>query len=526
MAPDLGDLGDLSDTLLAAMDSAAIGMMVTVEQEGRFERVYVSNAAARIFGLSAEEAMSAGPLAVLRPEEQIRLAELKERRRAGEDEGRVLRLLVGTPGGRRVPVEVSITVAMHQGTRAFVTFIRDVSEHITMEEHLRTSEARFRTFTEAAPDAIFVIHDARLLYMNPVAKRILGSPPPGTSLEQLVHEDDVPVMKERLKRMVAGEVLRPYEYRFRQENDETVSVEISSIPFEYEGRPCVLAFGRDITERKRMQGRLIQADRMATMGTLATGVAHEINNPLTYVVLHLEKLRRSLPKLVPDANGRKDAEHMIAEALDGAERVRVIVQDLLSLARSDTSTHGPTNVRRVVGTSLKLASPVLDACATVETELLETAPVRANSAWLGQVFVNLLVNAGQAFTEKAPKKNRVRVATRTLEDGRIEIRIEDNGPGIPSEIRNRIFDPFFTTKEAGVGTGLGLAISNSIIDSLGGEIDVESRTGVGTTFRIRLPPLSQSGRATKSGRSIRASIEKGLRTGEFPVAGSKSKEEA
>jgi len=506
VAPDLGDLGDLSDTLLAAMDSAAIGMMVTVEEEDRFERVYVSNAAARIFGLSAEEAMSAGPLTVLRPEEQGRLAELKERRRAGRDEGRVLRMLVGTPDGRRVPVEISITVAMHHGARAFVTFIRDVSEHITIEEHLRTSEARFRTFTEAAPDAIFVIHDA---------------PPPGTGLDQVVHEDDIPVMKERLKRMVAGEVLRPYEYRFRQENDEMVSVEISSIPFEYEGRPCVLAFGRDVTERKRMQGRLIQADRMATMGTLATGVAHEINNPLTYVVLHLEKLRRSLPTLVPDADGRKDAERMVAEALDGAERVRVIVQDLLSLARSDTSTHGPTNVRRVVGTSLKLASPVLDGCATVETELLETAPVRANAAWLGQVFVNLLVNAGQAFPEKAPKKNRVRVVTRTLEDGRIEVQIEDNGPGIPSEIRNRIFDPFFTTKEAGVGTGLGLAISNSIIDSLGGEIDVESRTGVGTTFRVRLPPLSRSARPSKSGSSIRASIEKGLRTGEFPVIGSK-----
>jgi signal transduction histidine kinase len=256
---------------------------------------------------------------------------------------------------------------------------------------------------------------------------------------------------------------------------------------------------------------------MATVGPLATGVAHEINNPLTYVVLHLEKLRRSLPHLVPDDAGRADAQHMLAEALDGAERVRVIVQDLLSLARSDTSTHGPTDVRKVVGTALKLASPVLDGCATVEKDLLETAPVRANAAWLGQVFVNLLVNAGQAFGDKAPKVNRVRVCTSTLAEGSIEVVVEDNGPGIPSDILDRIFDPFFTTKEAGTGTGLGLAISRSVIDSLGGDLDVTSRPGKGTTFRVRLPPLSRTGLLNERPRSIRASIEDGLRTGEFPV---------
>jgi signal transduction histidine kinase len=266
-----------------------------------------------------------------------------------------------------------------------------------------------------------------------------------------------------------------------------------------------------------MQGRLIQADRMATVGTLATGVAHEINNPLTYVVLHLEKLRLSLTRLVPDETGRGEAQHMLMEALDGAERVRVIVQDLLSLARSDTSTHGPTDVRKVVGTALKLASPVLDGRAEVVQEMEETAPVRANAAWLGQVFVNLLVNAGQAFDAQDPKRNRVCVRTETSADGWIEVAVEDNGPGIPADIADRIFDPFFTTKEAGVGTGLGLAISRSVIDSLGGEIDVKSQPGKGTTFKVRLPPLSRTGLMSERPRSIRASIEDGLRTGEFPA---------
>jgi PAS domain S-box-containing protein len=388
---------------------------------------------------------------------------------------------------------------------------------VSIAERLRSSESRFRTFTEASPDAIHVLRDGQLLYMNPAAKRLFGGVELGAELRQIVHEDDAPILSDRMNRILAGEALRPYEYRVLHPSGEVVTVEISSIPIEYEGAPCLLGFGRDVTERKRMQGRLIQADRMATVGTLATGVAHEINNPLTYVVLHLEKLRMSLSRLVPDEAARGDAQHMLAEALDGAERVRVIVQDLLSLARSDTSTHGPTDVRKVVTTALKLASPVLDGRAEVVPELEETAPVRANAAWLGQVFVNLLVNAGQAFGGDDPKVNRVRALTRTDEEGWIEVSIEDNGPGIPTEIADRIFDPFFTTKEAGTGTGLGLAISRSVIDSLGGEIDVQSRPGKGTRFRVRLPPLSRTGLMTERPRSIRASIEDGLRTGEYPA---------
>ncbi len=143
--------------------------------------------------------------------------------------------------------------------------------------------------------------------------------------------------------------------------------------------------------------------------------------------------------------------------------------------------------------------------------------MRANAAWLGQVFVNLLVNAGQAFGGDDPARNQVRAMTHTDPEGWVQVVIEDNGPGIPAEIADRIFDPFFTTKEAGTGTGLGLAISRSVIDSLGGEIDVQSRPGKGTRFSVRLPPLTRTGLLTERPRSIRASIEDGLRTGEYPA---------
>jgi len=508
------DLGELSETIRAALDHAGIGMTVSIGEGEESETAYINAAARRLLGLDGKMD-DEGPLAALGIGDRTMLAALRERRLAGEDDGAPLRVDVATADGRRLPVEVTMALATHLGHPAIVTFIRDISEQVSIGERLRSSEGRFRTFTEAAPDAIQVVHDGELRYMNPAAKRLFGDVDLGQRLDEIVHHDDVVVLGERMGRILSGEVLRPYEYRVNHPNGEVVTVEISSIPIEYESRPCILSFGRDVTERKRMQGRLIQADRMATVGTLATGVAHEINNPLTYVVLHLEKLRLSLTRLVPDEGGREEAQHMLAEALDGAERVRVIVQDLLSLARSDTSTHGPTDVRKVVGTALKLASPVLDGRCSVVQELEETDPVRANAAWLGQVFVNLLVNAGQAFGEDDPKHNRVTAMTRTSDDGWIEIAVEDNGPGIPTDIADRIFDPFFTTKEAGTGTGLGLAISRSVIDSLGGEIDVTSRPGQGTTFRVRLPPLSRTGLLSERPRSIRASIEDGLRTGEF-----------
>ncbi len=470
------DLGDLPETILAALDHAGIGMTVTVESGGSLRSVFVSEAASRLLGAAAPGEGAAG---ALDRAARTKLAALEEKRLSGEDDGRAVRLDVSTSDGRRIPIEVSIATARHDGRPATVTFIRDVSEQVSIAERLRSSESRFRTFTEASPDAIHVLRDGQLLYMNPAAKRLFGGIELGTELGEIVHGDDVAVLSDRMDRILAGEALRPYEYRLIHPSGEVVTVEISSIPIEYEGAPCLLGFGRDVTERKRMQGRLIQADRMATVGTLATGVAHEINNPLTYVVLHLEKLRMSLTRLVPDEKGRGEAHHMLAEALDGAERVRVIVQDLLSLARSDTSTHGPTDVRKVVGTALKLASPVLDGRAEVVPELEETAPVRANAAWLGQVFVNLLVNAGQAFGKRPASQNRVRAITGTDEEGWALVTIEDNGPGIPTDIVDRIFDPFFTTKEAGTGTGLGLAISRSVIDSLGGEIRRTEPAGQG-----------------------------------------------
>jgi PAS domain S-box-containing protein len=510
----VSDRTDLSDLLLEAIDLVGIGVSVTTDDGDAVSRVYFNEAAARIFGVTVEEAASLPPLGALTPKSRDRMMAIRQAMAAGEPAPSSLEVEIVRADGTIVPLDVSIAMVTYRGAPATVAFLRDVTDRVAIESRLRASESRFRTFAEAAPDAILVVHDSKLLYVNPAAATLLGDGRRevlnGRSLEDLLSADDLPTLHERVGRISKGEVLRPQEYRVKKPDGTTVAVEMSSIPIEFEGRSCLLAFGRDMTERKRMQSRLIQADRLATVGTLATGVAHEINNPLTYVVLHLEKLRISLTRLVPVQEDRKEAERLLSEALEGAERVRLIVKDLLALARSDTSTHGPTDVQKVVSTAIKLASPVLDGTVTVSTALEPTAPVGANAAWLGQVFVNLLVNAGQVFDQKDPENNRVTVSTRTDANGDVVVEVGDNGPGIPSDIIERIFDPFFTTKPAGSGTGLGLAISRSIIDSLGGDIAVRTAPGLGTTFRVHLPSMTRARRAEAP--TIRTTLESGLRS--------------
>ena len=249
----------------------------------------------------------------------------------------------------------------------------------------------------------------------------------------------------------------------------------------------------DITDRKQMEAKLTQAERLASMGTLAAGVAHEINNPLTYVMANIGFVAERLSKLKPFPAVAFDQQieelgTALSEAQEGAVRVRQIVRDLKTLARGDEEHYGPVDISRVIETSIGMVAADIRAKADLVIDLGETPPVEASESRLGQVLVNLLVNAAQAITEGGAAANRIRIATRTDAVGRAVISVSDSGSGIPPEVLGRIFDPFFTTKPVGVGTGLGLFICHGIVKALGGEITVESKLGAGTTFRILLPP--------------------------------------
>src|SRR5207245_1481083 len=246
---------------------------------------------------------------------------------------------------------------------------------------------------------------------------------------------------------------------------------------------------RNLAEQRQAERALRLSERMASLGTLAAGVAHEINTPLTYVVTNLA--------LIAERSAGR-----VGQGRDGAERVRRIVRDLKTFSRPDEDVVAPVDVWRVIESSVNLASTAIQQRACLRTDLSPVPAVLANETRLGQVFVNLLVNAAQAIAEGAAARNEVRVVSRTDDAGRAVVEVHDTGSGIPPEIMGRLFDPFFTTKPVGEGTGLGLSICHGIVASLGGELTVESEVGRGSTFRVTLPPADVSATDVSATRGV------------------------
>jgi signal transduction histidine kinase len=259
--------------------------------------------------------------------------------------------------------------------------------------------------------------------------------------------------------------------------------------------PAVERELRDAEQRaqqRRLQEQVLISDRMAYVGTLAAGVAHEINNPLAAICANLELVAAAIDDIAttPGIAGRlDDVIEEVRDARECAERVRLIVRDLKVFSRApDEERRGPVDVNRVLESSLRLAWNDIRHRGRLVKDLGHLPPVDANEARLGQVFLNLITNAAQAIPVGDAENNVVRVRTEVVADGRVAIEVSDTGTGIAPENLPRIFDAFYTTKGVGAGRGLGLSICHRIVRGLQGEILVESARDHGTTFRILLPP--------------------------------------
>jgi signal transduction histidine kinase len=262
----------------------------------------------------------------------------------------------------------------------------------------------------------------------------------------------------------------------------------------------VVLYIRDATdEREREIGRL-QSEKLASIGMLAAGVAHEINNPAAFVLANIEALTGHMRLIedklreIPEMDAARpalsnvlfEASAILQESKEGMARIQRIVRDLGSFSHADEDVSVPMSVNTAVESALTMLRNELKYRARVEQDLRATRLVLASAPRLGQVFLNLISNAVQALEEADVKRNLVRV--RSYDDGDyVVVEVTDNGPGIAPDAAPRIFESFFTTKPRGMGTGLGLPISLGIVRSLGGEIIVDSRPGDGATFRVRIP---------------------------------------
>ncbi|HEY4394913.1 MAG TPA: ATP-binding protein [Polyangia bacterium] len=369
-----------------------------------------------------------------------------------------------------------------------------------LEEQVRELRAALE---DAAEGICRIDLEGRIVSVNRAFTRLMGAGAEelsGGTWEALVHPDDRDPLRGAL-RGAAEKVER--EVRGLRADGATFEMQLSIVPVlePNGGRPLPKGyyfFMRDLSDRKRMENQLIFAGRMAAVGTLAAGVAHEINNPLAYIVANIDFARHQINAIASrfsrsaagggPAHALDETGEALTEARQGAERVRNIVRDLRVFARGDEDQSGPVALRRVLDSSINIAWNEIRHRARLVKDYGDTPMVEGNESRLGQVFLNLLLNAAHAIPEGETERNEIRVSTRTEANGRAVVEVRDSGMGIPPEIRERIFDPFFTTKPASEGTGLGLWICSGILAALGGEVRVDSEIGRGSTFRVTLPP--------------------------------------
>jgi two-component system cell cycle sensor histidine kinase/response regulator CckA len=494
-------LRTVGDAMVSAADHAGVGVVLATLRVPEPEVLFASDAAVRILGVPLDElapgrAMSATGLDRL-PRWRDALDRLS---RPSDQHGpQVFETTVLHPDGCRVPIEVTMSESDLDGRPVVVVFLGDISQERTTAERLQRAEARFSTLIETAPESIWITDAHEILYANHAAVRQFGyqsfEPIRGRSPLLFIHPDDVSLVQRRLRLLLeSGEAVPPREYRVLRADGSVMQLEVNAIPGDYDGRQVIYCFGRDITERQQIEGQLLQADRLGVLGLLAGGMAHAINNPLTYVLLNIDHLLQALPQLPTNRALKSEALARLREAHHGAERVASVVRRMRAFSRSSERDAGPVDLREVLESAITTVGNEIRHRGRLLTSYEPVPPVYASLARLEQVFLNLLVCAAQSLPE-GEEKGEVRVVLRPTAQGRVVAEVSDNGPGLDAQVVQRIYDPLAHRDTLSDRMALGLSLCHSIVTSIGGSFYIESRGGPGTTFRVELPgevPVEES----------------------------------
>lgn len=383
-----------------------------------------------------------------------------------------------TGDGGRVFCEVNVSPVSVPEFRGHFAVRRDTRHRVERDEALAIAHREFRSVLAVVPDGVTVLRDGRIYYANAAFLAMVRHDEAyviGRRYLDFVHPDD----QHRFSRESSTEVSRvrmvPREGPLRIAETSTAG----SVSFE--GVPATILLSRDTTDHALAQEQLSRAEKLSALGSLAAGVAHEINNPLAYVILNLELLRER------EASFDVGAVEALQAGIDGAKRIHRLVTELRGFSGSDgPGPPEPIDVTRAVSSALNIAQNEVRHRARLVREHEDGVFVLAREGQLVQVLVNVLVNAAQAIPEVGGGDHVIRVTSRLVVD-QVEIAVSDSGVGIPDDVLRRLFDPFSTTKRRGQGSGLGLAISKRIVDGFGGRILVDSEVGRGTTVTVVLP---------------------------------------
>jgi two-component system cell cycle sensor histidine kinase/response regulator CckA len=473
-----------ASSIAAIADALPVGIWVARVPGGEF--VYANRAFAEIMGMTARDDVKAGgytePYGIFtrdgKPYREERLPfvrAMRERTVVVVDD-----LSIHRRDGRKVAVRAMgkpLFDEKGEMTSVAIAFF-DVTAEVDAVRERTAVQDRLSRVVNAAPLILWAADQRGLITLSEGRGLASMGLKPGQLVGRSIQElyAGEPEVLANFRRALSGE-----EFSTKDKVGER-SFETSFSPLRDAAGAVTGHIGvtMNVTESEQLQAKLVESERMASLGMLAASVAHEVNTPLTYVAASLDHLRRELPKLA----GGAELLALVDEARLGTERVKTIAKDLSHFSRPHERLE-PLDVRDVLESALRMTANETLRRARVVQEWREVPPVIANDARLAQVFLNLLLNAAQAIPEGDPEKNEIRVSV-ALEGERVVVEVTDSGAGIPAEILPRIFDPFFTTKPVGHGSGLGLAICRNIARAFGGDVTADSRPGR-TAFRLALP---------------------------------------
>lgn len=479
----------VSQLRLEGIVESAMDAIITVNEDQRV--VLFNRAAERMFGCALEDAIG-------RPLDRFLPADFREAHHhhvqdfghSGITSRRMGRL--GSVSGLRAdgeefPIEAAISHIVVEGQTYYTVILRDITERKRAERLLRQSEERYRRLIAIAPYAILVNRGNRIIFANDQAIKLFGAVQAeevlGKSPMDLFHADDHDIVRQWIHELFEGGTQAPVlEEKIETLDGRAVEVEVSGARFVDEEGPAILIMLRDVSERKRLQEQLRRTERIAELGTLASGMAHEIGTPMNVILGRAEYLM--------DRVTEEPIKRGLQTIITQVERITRVMNQLLSFARRKAPQRVPLDLRKVVEDSMEMFQERLLANQIrVEMVLADPCPmVLADEDQISHVLLNLITNALHAM----PEGGTLRVGLEP-EQTMVRLTITDTGHGMPPEVIRRIYDPFFTTKEFGKGTGLGLTVVKGIIEEHQGSIEVESEEGKGTSFTVLLPMSRRAG---------------------------------
>lgn len=364
-------------------------------------------------------------------------------------------------------------------------------EHKETEKALLESEKRFRTLVENSPTGIFIVQDGKIIYENPEEKRLSGP------LSRLfregdlsdIHPEDVSRVKEGFKKVILGQTRTfDMDFRFflhgtRDEDPEMKWVHCRASLIEYLGKEAILVNKLDVTRAKELEHLLRTEDKMASLGRIASGIAHEIRNPLSGINIYLSNLEKIIDR--GESEGQEKMKDIIGQLQSASNRIESVIKRVMDFSRPSEPRLARSDMNRLIEGAIDLSMATLRkrgvALDTVLAGDMCSCDVDPNL--MGQVILNLLTNAAEAMKGMSEGK-RIRVASFQNGD-RIIIKVSDAGPGIPRHLRKKIFDPFYTTKSG--NTGIGLNLCSRIVKDHGGSLGISDSELGGAEFRIEIP---------------------------------------